>query len=107
MGVVFTARVHPGESNASWIMQGILDFLTADSVAAAALREQYVFKIVPMLNPDGNSHSNGALAFLLYLNHHIQSIISFFLSPGTASQVLSTATTGAPWQVSKPSVMSY
>ena len=34
-------------------MQGILDFLTADNAAAGALREQYVFKIVPMLNPDG------------------------------------------------------
>lgn len=55
VGVVFTARVHPGESNASWIMQGILDCLTADNPAAIALREQYVFKIVPMLNPDGKS----------------------------------------------------
>ena len=26
--VALSARVHPGESNASWMMQGILDFLT-------------------------------------------------------------------------------
>jgi hypothetical protein len=58
IGVVFTARVHPGESNASFIMQGILDFLAGDSVAAAALRKQYVFKIVPMLNPDGVINGN-------------------------------------------------
>lgn len=56
--MVFTSRVHPGESNASWIMQGILDFLTSDSEASAALREQYVFKIVPMLNPDGVINGN-------------------------------------------------
>jgi len=51
--VVITARVHPGESNASWVMKGILDFLTGTSVDARILRENFVFKIVPMLNPDG------------------------------------------------------
>ena len=29
MGVVFTARVHPGETNSSWMMQGILNYLTS------------------------------------------------------------------------------
>lgn len=51
--VVITARVHPGESNASWVMKGILDYLTGSSVDARILRENFVFKIVPMLNPDG------------------------------------------------------
>ncbi|KAF5834507.1 hypothetical protein DUNSADRAFT_8800 [Dunaliella salina] len=51
--IVLTARVHPGESNASWIMQGVLDFLTSDAPAAHTLRRSFVFKIVPMLNPDG------------------------------------------------------
>jgi hypothetical protein len=58
VGVVLTARVHPGESNASWIMQGILDYITGDSPGAVALRQQYVFKIVPMLNPDGVINGN-------------------------------------------------
>ena len=31
-GVVVTARVHPGESNASWMMKGCLDFLTGPSL---------------------------------------------------------------------------
>ncbi|CAM9151585.1 unnamed protein product, partial [Phaeothamnion confervicola] len=52
-GVVLSARVHPGETNASWMMKGILDFLTGPSLEAAALRDRFVFKIVPMLNPDG------------------------------------------------------
>nr|CAB3263164.1 uncharacterized protein LOC104265751 [Phallusia mammillata] len=52
-GVVLTARVHPGETQASWMMKGVLDFLTSDQPNARKLRQKYVFKIVPMLNPDG------------------------------------------------------
>ena len=51
--VLISARVHPGESNASWVMQGLLEALTADSEPAAALRQRLVLKVVPMLNPDG------------------------------------------------------
>ncbi|CAF3080993.1 unnamed protein product [Rotaria socialis] len=51
--VMLTARVHPGESNASWIMKGIIDYLLSDEPTARLLRDQYIFKIVPMLNPDG------------------------------------------------------
>ncbi|CAK1540152.1 unnamed protein product [Leptosia nina] len=51
--VFLTARVHPGESNASWVMDGTLGYLLADTAPAAALRAKYVFKIVPMLNVEG------------------------------------------------------
>lgn len=51
--VILTARVHPGESNSSYIMQGILDYLISDEDGARYLRNNFVFKIVPMLNPDG------------------------------------------------------
>ncbi len=47
------ARVHPGESNASWMMKGLLDFLLGPSLDAKVLRDAFVFKIIPMLNPDG------------------------------------------------------
>ncbi|KAM7392055.1 hypothetical protein PAMP_022697 [Pampus punctatissimus] len=51
--IFLSARVHPGETNASWVMKGTLEFLMGTSALAASLREAYIFKIVPMLNPDG------------------------------------------------------
>ncbi|KAG1705848.1 hypothetical protein DVH05_002413 [Phytophthora capsici] len=56
--IVITARVHPGESNSSFVMHGILDFLTGNSLEARFLRHHFVFKVVPMLNPDGVIHGN-------------------------------------------------
>jgi murein tripeptide amidase MpaA len=53
-GVVITARVHPGESNSSFVMKGIIDYLATDeSEEAQALRSNFVFKIIPMINVDG------------------------------------------------------
>ncbi|XP_054632709.1 cytosolic carboxypeptidase 4 isoform X1 [Dunckerocampus dactyliophorus] len=51
--IVLTSRVHPGESNASWVMKGTLEFLCSSDPVATALREAFVFKIIPILNPDG------------------------------------------------------
>ncbi|XP_053742457.1 cytosolic carboxypeptidase 4 isoform X2 [Synchiropus splendidus] len=51
--VFLTGRVHPGESNASWVMKGTLEFLCSSDPVAQSLREAFVFKIIPMLNPDG------------------------------------------------------
>jgi murein tripeptide amidase MpaA len=54
--VVLTSRVHPGESNASWMMRGVLDGLLSDAPRSAELRKDFIFKIVPILNPDGVVH---------------------------------------------------
>ena len=35
------------------MMKGLLDFLTSNHSDAKLLREMFVFKVVPMLNPDG------------------------------------------------------
>ncbi|KAJ1630847.1 hypothetical protein T492DRAFT_592524, partial [Pavlovales sp. CCMP2436] len=51
--VVVTARVHPGETNASWMIQGVIDALLADTPIARELCTWIVFKIIPSLNPDG------------------------------------------------------
>ncbi|TPP46831.1 Amastin surface glycofamily protein [Leishmania donovani] len=52
--VVLTARVHPGECPGSHLMHGCIDFLmNCTDCRAAALRHNFVFCVVPMLNPDG------------------------------------------------------
>jgi murein tripeptide amidase MpaA len=51
--VVMSARVHPGETPAQYVCQGVIDFLTGESPTARALRDHIVFVIIPMLNPDG------------------------------------------------------
>ncbi|OMJ82159.1 hypothetical protein SteCoe_17237 [Stentor coeruleus] len=56
--VIISARVHPGETVGSWMMLGVLDFLTSNNVEAHSLRNKYIFKIVPMLNPDGVINGN-------------------------------------------------
>ena len=50
--------MHPGESNSSWMMKGIIDFLVSNEPEAIILRDNFVFKIIPMLNPDGVINGN-------------------------------------------------
>lgn len=51
--VIVSARVHPGETPSSWMMKGLMDFITGDSFVAKKLRHKFIFKLIPMLNPDG------------------------------------------------------
>ncbi|XP_023289641.1 cytosolic carboxypeptidase 4 isoform X2 [Orussus abietinus] len=51
--IFLTSRVHPGESNSSWIMHGTLEALLSPSDYASSLRDDYIFKVVPMLNIEG------------------------------------------------------
>jgi hypothetical protein len=52
------ARVHPGESNASWMMAGALAFLTSTHPEAEELRRQFVFKVG--WRPGAAGHVTGA-----------------------------------------------
>ena len=51
--VVVMARQHPGESPSSLMVQGLIDFLVSKHRIAIQLREKLIFKIFPMMNPDG------------------------------------------------------
>lgn len=55
---MLTSRVHPGEPQASYMMEGSLKFLLSKTDLAEELLKNFVFKIVPMLNPDGVIHGN-------------------------------------------------
>ena len=52
-GVVLFGRQHPSETVGSWTIKGAMDFLLGDSDEANYLRDNFVFKIVPMINVDG------------------------------------------------------
>eukprot|EP01060_Flectonema_neradi_P010863 TRINITY_DN1793_c0_g5_i1.p1 TRINITY_DN1793_c0_g5~~TRINITY_DN1793_c0_g5_i1.p1 ORF type:complete len:444 (+),score=24.06 TRINITY_DN1793_c0_g5_i1:42-1373(+) len=51
--IFITARVHAGETPASFICHGLLCYLMSSHPGAVVLRDYLVFVVVPMLNPDG------------------------------------------------------
>ena len=54
-----TARQHPGESMAEWFVEGVLDALTdTQHGVSRELLKQFVFYIVPNMNPDGSVRGN-------------------------------------------------
>ena len=61
--VVVVARVHPGETNSSFVMHGLIKFLLSKDRLANMLREKIIFKIVPMINPDGVIVGNNRTSF--------------------------------------------
>ena len=52
-GIVLLARQHPGETVSSWIIKGAYEFLMGFNEEAKYLRDNYIIKIIPMVNVDG------------------------------------------------------
>lgn len=54
--IFMSSRVHPGETAASHMLNGFLNYITSDpekDIRVKILLDQFVFVIVPFLNPDG------------------------------------------------------
>jgi hypothetical protein len=56
--IFISARVHPGETPSSFLLDGILMVILGNDSKGQALRNNFVFKIVPVLNPDGVFRGN-------------------------------------------------
>ncbi len=61
--MVLTARVHPSESNSSHIINGAIKALAGNFDFAKNLRKNTIFKVIPMLNPDGVIMGNTRTSF--------------------------------------------
>jgi hypothetical protein len=51
--IFITGRIHPGESNSSFLVHGLVDFLLSEDPLAGYIRENTIVKCVPMINIDG------------------------------------------------------
>ena len=56
--IIFTARVHPGETSGSYVIESVINNLLNNSEQSNTLLNKFVFKIIPMLNPDGVIHGH-------------------------------------------------
>ena len=57
-GIILIARQHPSETVGSWKIKGAIDFLLGESDEAKFLRDNFIFKIIPMINVDGVINGN-------------------------------------------------
>mmetsp|Transcript_20298 Transcript_20298/g.30974 ORF Transcript_20298/g.30974 Transcript_20298/m.30974 type:complete len:961 (-) Transcript_20298:410-3292(-) len=55
--ILISGRVHPGETPSSFVIDGLLSLLL-DSEQGRELRQRFVWRLVPMLNPDGVSRGH-------------------------------------------------
>lgn len=56
---MLSARVHPGELTGQWAFLGFLEnILNEETNHASLLRKHFVFKMIPIINPDGVSRGH-------------------------------------------------
>ncbi|OMJ93691.1 hypothetical protein SteCoe_3255 [Stentor coeruleus] len=51
--IIAIGRVHPSETVGSWVIEGFFRFILTRCQEARKLRDKFIFKIIPMCNPDG------------------------------------------------------
>lgn len=56
--IYIIARQHAAETASSHMLEGMINFLISDDVNACGLRNNFVWYIVPMVNPDGVYEGN-------------------------------------------------
>jgi hypothetical protein len=56
--IFITSRVHPGETQASFSLEGLVHWLISDFPDAKTLRSKFIIYVIPMLNIDGVIHGN-------------------------------------------------
>jgi hypothetical protein len=56
--IVLASGVHANETVGNWTLEGLIDFLVSDELAAAQLRRYADFYVYPMVNPDGRFAGN-------------------------------------------------
>ena len=56
--LIISSRVHPGETQASFSLEGMVNYFLSDCQEARDLRKNYIIYVVPMLNIDGVVHGN-------------------------------------------------
>lgn len=61
--VVMTARIHPGETNSSHMLEGFVRALLAPNTEAYRLLATCNFYVLPMMNPDGVAAGNYRTSF--------------------------------------------
>ncbi|MCP4413023.1 MAG: hypothetical protein GY808_10735, partial [Gammaproteobacteria bacterium] len=51
--ICIVGRQHSAETSSSHMLKGLIDFLISDNIYAHGFRNNFIWYIVPMVNPDG------------------------------------------------------
>lgn len=64
--ILVSCRVHPGETNSSFMCKGLLRWLAEQTPLSRQFLEKHIIKVIPMLNPDGVLFGNFRTSILLF-----------------------------------------
>jgi len=95
------ARQHAFEAGGSWACEGLVRFLLSDDPQAREARQRMVFRICPMMNPDGVALGNTRFnASGVDLNRHWNSADPLSNDPRKAPEIVRLKEALAAWKTS-------